>query len=272
MPDSTGGKLALLIDADNVPPKSIASVMIREGEIGRFVVRRVYGNLTSLSKVSWRNVAHEFALSPVLAIAASGSKNAADMRLAIDAMDLLHDRDLDGVCIVSSDSDFAALAIRIRENGLSVYGFGESKTPAPYVSACNVFYKLGEAPRTQAPEKAAKTAATKSASPRRPRTPAAPRAPEQTPAGSRDHSPGRDAILPRDEILSALDEAARPDGWAPLSSVRQKLGKRMPGFNLRNYKHAKFRDLVAAVDGIETRESQSASGPVISVRRQPGAG
>ena len=72
--------------------------------------------------------------------------------------------------------------------------------------------------------------------------------------------------LPREEILAAVGEAARADGWAPLSSVRQALGKRMPGFNLRNYKHRKFRDLVAAVDGIETRESQSASGPVISVR------
>jgi uncharacterized protein (TIGR00288 family) len=262
MPDSVGKKLALLIDADNVPPKLIPSVMERDGEIGRFVVRRVYGNLTTLSKVAWRNLVHEYAFAPVLVIAATGSKNAADMRLAIDAMDLLYDREPDGICIVSSDSDFAALAIRIRENGLAVYGFGEEKTPAPYVSACNVFYRLGEARSQTAgkPERAGKK--TERPAPRQQS-----RASTSLLSRAKDPASGGDQPLPSADVLAAVDEAARSDGWAPLSSVRQKLGKRMPGFNLGNYKHRKFRDLVAAVDGLETRESHSASGPVISVRR-----
>lgn len=264
MADATGKSLALLIDADNVPPKLIASVMARDGEIGRFVVRRVYGNLSTLSKIAWRHHVHDLALSPVLAIAASGSKNAADMRLAIDAMDLLRDRTLDGMAIVSSDSDFAALAIRIRENGLVVFGFGEAKTPAPYVSACNAFYRLGEAPAV-APEKPANPrAGRRTASPQRQRGSQSSPRPQAPPS-----DPAADHALPREAILAAVGEAARADGWAPLSSVRQALGKRMPGFNLRNYQHRKFRDLVAAVDGIETRESQSASGPVISVRHLP---
>lgn len=264
MADAAGKSLALLIDADNVPPKLIPSLMERDGEIGRFVVRRVYGNLNTLSKIAWRHHVHDFALSPVLAIAATGSKNAADMRLAIDAMDLLRDRALDGMAIVSSDSDFAALAIRIRENGLMVFGFGESKTPAAYVSACDSFYRLGEAPARVPEKRASPRAGTKTASSQRQRGGHAsprPRAPAASSAG--------EDVLPRDEILAAVGEAARADGWAPLSSVRQALGKRMPGFSLGNYKHRKFRDLVAAVDGIETRESQSDSGPVISVRRNP---
>jgi len=135
MAQAASGKLALLIDADNVPPKLIPSVMEREGAIGMFVVRRVYGNLTTLSKMAWRHLVHDHALSPVLVLPATGTKNAADMKLAIDAMDLLAERKLDGLCIVSSDSDFTVVAVRLRESGVAVYGLGEAKTPAPYVSA-----------------------------------------------------------------------------------------------------------------------------------------
>ena len=146
MADPASRKLALLIDADNVPPKFIAPLMEWHGSIGWFVVRRLYGNLTTLSKVTWRNHIHQYALSPMLAIPATGTKDAADMKLAIDAMDLVHARELDGICIASSDSDFTLLAIRIRESGFAIYGFGEEKTPAPYRSACDAFYRLGEAP------------------------------------------------------------------------------------------------------------------------------
>src|ERR1700680_3582352 len=145
MADADGKSLALLIDADNVPPKLIPAVRERDGEIARFAVRRLYGNLTTLSKIAWLHHTHEYALSPVLVLPATGTKNAADMRLAIDAMDLVAECDLDGLCIVSSDSDFPVLAIRVRESGLAVCGFGEAKTPAAYVSACTVFYRLGEA-------------------------------------------------------------------------------------------------------------------------------
>src|SRR5258708_16513077 len=151
-------KLALLIDADNVPPKLFPSVMAWDGasETGRFVVRRVYGNLGTLSKVAWTRLIQEFALMPVLAVHATGTKNAADMKLVIDAMDLMRERDLDGICIVSSDSDFGILAIRIRESGLGVYGFGEAKAPPAYASAFNVFRQLGDLPPPR-PAKAAES-------------------------------------------------------------------------------------------------------------------
>ena len=91
------GKLALLIDADNVPPKLIPAVMEREGTIGRFAVRRLYGNLITLSKMSWRHLIHDHAFSPVLVLPATGAKNATDIKLAIDAMDLVAERNLDGI-------------------------------------------------------------------------------------------------------------------------------------------------------------------------------
>jgi len=263
MADAAGKSLALLIDADNVPPKLIPSVMEREGEIGRFVVRRLYGNLTTLSKIAWRHHIHEYALSPVLVLPATGTKNAADMKLAIDAMDLVADRNLDGLCIVSSDSDFTVLAIRVRESGLAVCGFGEAKTPAPYVSACTVFYRLGEVSpaRGTRPAKEPPTAPAE-----KPPSAARTTAPASQSAARR----GKDAV-PAADVLAAVEESAHPDGWAALSTVREKLGKRVPNFNLRNYGYRKFRDLVAEVDGIETRETKSAGGAAITVRRRTAA-
>lgn len=259
MAQVASGKLALLIDADNIPPKMIPSVMEREGAIGRFVVRRIYGNLTTLSKVAWRHLVQDHAFTPVIVLPATGTKNATDMKLAIDAMDLVAERDLDGLCLVSSDSDFTVVAIRLRESGLAVYGFGEAKTPAPYVSACSVFYRIGEAERaTRAGRSAAPPASGEDAG--------SAAAAADRPAGK----PGKEAV-PKAEILAALAESAHSDGWAALSTVRDKLGRHIPGFNLRNYGYRKFRDLVAAVEGIETRETKSPNGAAIAVRRREAA-
>lgn len=283
-------KVALLIDADNVPPKLIASVMAWDGngEIGRFVVRRVYGNLNTLSKVAWRNLIHEHAMTPILALPATGTKNAADMRLAIDAMDLVRERDLDAMCIVSSDSDFAALAIRVRESGLVVFGFGEAKTPAPYAAACNVFRQLGEVPppRPAKPIDGRRSVATEDGSGTRPKSrsstqmalplvddavagptvtivaapPTIIAAPPPPPA-----KPGK-AQIPVAEILASIAESAKADGWSLVNDVRMKLEKHLPHFNLTNYGYRKFSDLVIAIDGIEKHQVKSGSGTSLAVR------
>jgi hypothetical protein len=282
MADSLGRKLALLIDADNVPPKFIAPLMDWHGRIGWFVVRRIYGNLTTLSKVTWRNQIHQFALSPVLAIPATGTKDAADMKLAIDAMDLVHARELDGICIASSDSDFTLLAIRIRESGFAVYGCGEEKTRAPYRSACDAFYRLGEEPppRPPKPAKEQPVAAEKPAASSPHRAATVPSQPPASPAKVTVAASGRGATaaplaaagklpVPSAEILASIAESANADGWAALSTVRQKLGKRLPNFNIRNHGYRKFSDLVAAIDGIEKHEAKSGGGSTaISVRRR----
>ena len=138
--DASAKKLALLIDADNVR-SSFLPIIIREASaIGTIVVRRVYGHFASSSMAPWQSLLHEYALTPVHVPPASRGKNATDMKLAIEAMDLLHQKHLQGICIASSDSDFTTLASRIREDGLEVFGFGEKKTTAPYVAACDRFF------------------------------------------------------------------------------------------------------------------------------------
>ena len=128
MPDDTL-RLAVLIDADNASAAVIADILSEIASLGTASVKRVYGDFTTSSLSGWRKVLAEHAIQPVQQFRNTIGKNASDSALIIDAMDLLHTRELGGFCLVSSDSDFTRLATRIREDGLVVYGFGEEKTP-----------------------------------------------------------------------------------------------------------------------------------------------
>ena len=237
---ASGRKLALLIDADNVR-SSFLPIIIREASaIGTIVVRRVYGHFASSTMAPWQSLLHEYALTPVHVPPASRGKNATDMKLAIEAMDLLHQKHLQGICIASSDSDFTTLASRIREDGLEVFGFGEKKTTAPYVAACDRFFYCD---LLLDQEKAEKEASTR---------------------------PQR-AKLPTDEIESAVDDASGDDGWSTLGMVGHVLVKRMPDFDPRNFGYKKLSDLVADVAGIEIRRDETPNGPSIMVRVRPAA-
>lgn len=234
-------KLALLIDADNVRSTFLPIIIREASAIGTILVRRVYGHFASAAMQPWQKLLHEYALTPVHVPPASRGKNASDMRLAIEAMDLLHEKHLDGICIASSDSDFTSLASRIREDGLQVFGFGEKKTTAPYVAACDRFFYCDLLLDQEKQE----------------RQPKAPK-----------HSA---AALPHAEILSAVDDASGDDGWARLGSVGQILIKRMPDFDPRNYGYRKLSDLVAEIKEVELRRLDSPNGPVLSIRRKPAA-
>ena len=133
-------KLALLIDAENVCVDFLPIIVSEASALGTITVRRIYGDLLRADMKAWHNLVHAHALTPVHVPVRAKGKNAADMKLAIDAIDLLHQRRLDGFCIASSDSDFTTMANRIREDGLKVYGFGESKATVPYVAACDRFF------------------------------------------------------------------------------------------------------------------------------------
>ncbi|HMN86040.1 MAG TPA: NYN domain-containing protein [Bauldia sp.] len=248
-------RLALLIDADNVRA-SFLPIIIREASaIGTITIRRVYGHFASASMTQWQKVLHEHALTPVHVPPASRGKNATDMKLAIEAMDLLHQKDLAGICIASSDSDFTALASRIREDGVMVYGFGESKTTAPYVAACDRFFYcdillerqdedlLDDVPKPR-PEKAERKKKTEAKASQKPGPPIA-------------------------EILSAVEDASGDDGWARLGTVGQMMIKRMPDFDPRNYGYRKLSDLMGAVAEIEQRRSEvEGGGTILQVRRR----
>ncbi len=213
-------KLALLIDGDNLRAEFLPIIMREASTLGTVVIRRLYGHFGSTSMRPWLKLLHEYALTPVHVLPASKGKNATDMKLAIEAIDMLHERELDGFCLASSDSDFTALASRIREDGLAVYGFGEKKAAAPHVAACDRFFYCDLLLEEE-------------------------KAPEQVSAKKKR------AGLPTGELRSAIDEAPGDNGWAHLSSVGQLLIKRMPDFDPRNYGYRKLSDLMADVKGIE---------------------
>ena len=133
------GKLAVLIDADNAQASTIQELLAEVSRYGTASVKRAYGDWTTPNLRDWKDVLHKLAIQPMQQFNYTTGKNATDSSLIIDAMDLLHSGGLDGSCLVSSDSDFTRLATRIREAGLLVYGFGEKKTPQPFVAACDKF-------------------------------------------------------------------------------------------------------------------------------------
>ncbi|MCX5481222.1 NYN domain-containing protein [Kaistia geumhonensis] len=241
-PDSTA-KLALLIDADNVRADFLPIIIREASTLGRIVIRRVYGHFASSSMNAWQPLLHSHALTPVHVPPAAVGKNATDMKLAIEAMDMLHEKGLDGFCIASSDSDFTTLASRIREDGLLVYGFGEQKSTKPYVAACDRFFYCDLLLAEETPKK------------ERTKTAAATRAK----AGPK---------LPKDEIHSAIDDVSGDDGWAHLGAVGTILFKRMPDFDPRNFGYRKLVDLMETVPGVEVRRADMESGgKAVMIRR-----
>ncbi|WP_374547733.1 NYN domain-containing protein [Rhodoblastus sp.] len=138
-------RLAVLIDADNVQPSTIEGVLAEVARLGDAIVKRIYGDFTLSNNSSWAKTIQKGELKPVQQFAYTTGKNATDIALVIDAMDLLHTRKFDGFCLVSSDSDFTGLAMRIREEGLTVFGFGAEKAPEAFRNACHRFI-LAEKP------------------------------------------------------------------------------------------------------------------------------
>ncbi|MBN9024174.1 MULTISPECIES: NYN domain-containing protein [Kaistia] len=236
-------KLALLIDADNVRADFLPIIIREASTIGRVVIRRVYGHFASSAMTQWQPLLHSHALTPVHVPPAAVGKNATDMKLAIEAMDMLHEKGLDGFCIASSDSDFTTLASRIREDGLAVYGFGEQKSTKPYVAACDRFFYCD---LLLAEERQEGNGASNKATKATPQT--APR-------------------LPRDDIFAAIEDVSGDDGWAHLGQVGQILSKRMPDFDPRNYGFRKLVDLMDTMAGVEVRRVDlEAGGRAVMIR------
>src|SRR6476619_4205409 len=159
-------RLAVLIDADNAQAAVIEGLLAEIARFGEATVKRIYGDFTSPKSSSWKKVLQKHAIKPVQQFAYTTGKNATDSTLIIDAMDLLYTGRFDGMCLVSSDSDFTRLAQRVREEGLTVYGFGEHKTPVAFVQACDKFIytevlRADVAPRTPAKARPAKQAPKK---------------------------------------------------------------------------------------------------------------
>lgn len=242
--DDEQPRLAVLIDADNAQPAVIGGLLEEVAKYGVASVKRIYGDFTSTRMTQWKQALLKHSINPVQQFAYTSGKNATDSSLIIDAMDLMYTRRFDGVCLVSSDSDFTRLAQRLREEGLTVYGFGERKTPDAFVQACDKFIYVevlrsevaAQPPLPSAPKpakKAAKPAAKK---------PAAQAEPTAAPAADA----GRHESLPLRLIRQAIEEASDDQGWAFLGSVGSYLNKVRPDFDTRLYGHKKLSDLLKA--------------------------
>ncbi|MCF8216094.1 MAG: NYN domain-containing protein [Chlorobium sp.] len=228
------GRLAVLIDADNTQPSIIEGLLAEIAQYGTASVRRIYGDWTSTALKSWKELLLQHSIQPIQQFGYTKGKNATDSAMIIDAMDLLYTGKFDGFCIVSSDSDFTKLASRLRESGLTVYGFGEKKTPSPFVSACDKFIYT-ELLRDRMNENEVivkKTAAELKMDSRLVR-------------------------LLRNAVESSSDES----GWAHLATLGANIAKQLPEFDPRNYGYGKLGELIRATQLFEVSERLIGDGP-----------
>lgn len=257
-------KLAVLIDADNSSVNSIESVLEEVAKYGIASVKRVYGDWSSDSLKKWRDVLLPHAITPVQQFAYTKGKDATDMILIIDAMDLLYSGALDGFCIVSSDSDFTPLASRIRESGLIVYGFGRSKTPEAFIRACDKFIYVENLVEEQ--DRAGSNIEASLETPdlivrqsnKQNNIQKEEVIPTETIANSdekRDVSVIDRATL--NLIYKAVKDNTEDNGWANLSIVGQYITAVKPDFDSRNYGRAKLSGLIKMLNLFETKIEDS---------------
>ncbi len=215
-------RIALLIDADNAPASKIDVILAEVARHGAANVRRAYGNWKSPGLQQWEAALHAYAIRPIQQFAYSRGKNASDMAMVIDAMDLLYARSLDAFAIVSSDADFTPLVMRILTDGVKVYGFGAQKTPEPFVNACSQFtYVEGLGQPSAKPDEAV----LKPTDPKKLR--------------------GDTRLVQM--LRSAVDAANSDDGWAHLGEVGNQIGNQA-SLDPRNYGYRKLSDLVEATE------------------------
>jgi hypothetical protein len=228
------GNVALLIDADNASPDSLDAVLTVLAELGTVNIRRAYGNWSKTSLKGWAAMTHQHAIEPQQQFDVTKGKSATDMRMVIDAMDLLYRGRVTGFGIMSSDSDFMPLAMRLRQDGLPVYGFGTAKTPESFRQACTRFIDVS---------------ALKSSD-------------EDSGA---EHAPQVDAQLI--DLLGKAWKAAKRDerGFAKLSEVGQLAGNRS-SFDTRNYGYKRLSDLIQTLPNFATERREDGAMYVKRVR------
>jgi uncharacterized LabA/DUF88 family protein len=228
-------RLAVLIDADNVPYANVKPMLEEIAKYGTPTFKRIYGDWTKPTVSGWKSVLLENAITPIQQYSYTVGKNATDSAMIIDAMDILYSGRVDGFCIVSSDSDFTRLATRLREAGMKVIGIGEKKTPNPFITACDKFIYIEIlASDDSAPVQKGKR-------------------------HSKTEIPQLDSRVIK-LIKTSINDLADESGWAFLGEVGTLILKKQPNFDPRNYGYKKLLLLMRAIDSIETDERQSENG------------
>jgi uncharacterized LabA/DUF88 family protein len=237
-------KLAVLIDADNAQPSAVEGLLAEVAKYGTAHVKRAYGDWTGTQLKGWKDHLLALSIQPVQQFSYTTGKNATDAAMVIDAMDLLYSDRVDGFCIVSSDSDFTRLAARIRESGLTVYGFGERKTPQPFVAACDKFIYVENLVQTDAVAAADSTV-----------KPAARRTANQL--------KGDTSLVSL--LRHAVEAASDDDGWAHLATVGHILTQQRPDFDSRTYGYGKLSELIAATTLFDVERRIPADGKTAAI-------
>lgn len=216
-------KLAVLIDADNIPYSNIKGMLDEIAKFGLPTIKRIYGDWTKPTVSGWKPALLEHAITPIQQYSYTTGKNATDSAMIIDAMDILHSEKVDGFCLVSSDSDFTRLAIRLRESGKTVFGIGEKKTPLPFIVACDKFIYI----EIIGNKEISKEKAT-----------------QNTP-----NTNDFDAIDSKfiKLLKTTVDDIADDSGWAFLAEVGALIMKKKPDFDPRNYGYPKLTPLIKSL-------------------------
>lgn len=237
-------RFAVLIDADNVSARYIKYILDELSNEGIVTYKRIYGDWTRAEMGLWKSVLLEYSITPIQQYSYTSGKNSTDSAMIIDAMDILYSGNVDGFCIVSSDSDFTRLSARLRESGMYVIGMGERKTPDPFISACSRFLYLEVLAGDRDPEK----------------------------LENGNNESGNQ--LTKDMISAVFgaiaDEISDEDGWASLSQAGNILTKRFPSFDVRSFGFMKLTPFIKSLGGFEVYSEKSKRGNVrvVYVRRR----
>jgi len=244
-------RLAVLIDADNVPYSNIKGVMEEIAKYGTPTFKRIYGDWTKPTVSGWKNVLLENAITPIQQYSYTSGKNSSDSALIIDAMDILYSGKVDGFCIISSDSDFTRLATRLREAGMKVFGIGQKKTPNPFIVACDKFIYMEIIPVFESGE--TETPKTKASKP-------------QIKTAAVDKVNKETLKL----IAATINDLADENGWAFLGDVGNLILKKQPNFDPRNYGFLKLTPLINSLHQfeIDKRETEKGGTKLIFIRNK----
>lgn len=263
-------RIAVLIDADNVSEKYLKYIFDEISNHGVPTYKRIYGDWTKPQLSSWKNALLNHSITPIQQYGYTTGKNATDAALIIDAMDILYSGNVDGFCIVSSDSDFTKLSARLREAGMVVIGMGEKKTPKPFIAACEKFKYLevlasskedkdDKEEREEKPEKETQKTRSRSRQPRKKQA----EEPKEEPKEDAKANGIMDKKKLVQVIRNIITEISDEDGWAFLADVGNILSKRYPDFDTRNYGHAKLTPMVSSLKEFEI-SSRKTSNPNIT--------
>lgn len=221
-------RFAVLIDADNVSEKYINLIFDEISNYGVITYKRIYGDWTKPTLSSWKSSLLRYSITPIQQYSYTTGRNSTDSALIIDAMDILYSGNVEGFCLVSSDSDFTRLAARLRESGMYVIGMGEKKTPQPFVVACNKFKYLEALAKDEVMDDPLDTVVT---------------SPE----------------VVREAIRQIVDETSDEDGWTPLSDIGNTLVRRFPDFDVRNYGFTKLTPFIKGLKSFEIKSVKTSN-------------